>query len=114
MADEVSVEITKATNNANLARQELEDAISKALWAIGATAEGYAKQKCPVDTGRLRNSITHEEDNRSTYIGTNVEYASFVEFGTSRHPTPQPYIRPAATQHSDEYKKIVKASLEAG
>ena len=28
------------------------------LKAIGQTAEGYAKQDCPVDTGLLRNSIT--------------------------------------------------------
>ena len=34
-------------------------AILAALEAIGLTAERHAKEKCPVDTGRLRNSITH-------------------------------------------------------
>ena len=56
----------------------LARAIERALWSIGATAEGYAKKDTPVDTGRLRNSIAHDEDKDSTYIGTNVEYGAFV------------------------------------
>lgn len=103
-------------NNAPTARKELEKVIERALWAIGAAAEGYAKRDCPVDTGRLRNSIAHtvDESEQAAYIGTNVEYAAFVEFGTSRHPEPQPYLRPAATEHNDEYKQIAEASLKAG
>ena len=67
--------------------QKTAEAIDKALAAgleeVGLTAEGYAKKKCPVDTGRLRNSITHEldADAKAVYIGTNVEYAIYVEKG---------------------------------
>ena len=43
----------------NLVRTELETRILTALEACGLQAERYAKLKCPVDTGRLRNSITH-------------------------------------------------------
>jgi len=32
---------------------------SLALSLMGDTVEGYAKEDCPVDTGLLRNSITH-------------------------------------------------------
>ena len=49
-----------------------------ALTAIGATAETYAKKATPVDTGRLRNSISHTVDGEAVYIGSNVEYAAFV------------------------------------
>lgn len=49
--------------------------IEKALKSVALTAEKYAKQDCPVDTGRLRSSITHETDKNTAYIGTNVEYA---------------------------------------
>lgn len=58
----------------------LPEQIEQALIAIGMTAETYAKQECPVDTGRLRNSITHEVDmsEQSAIIGSNVEYAAFV------------------------------------
>ena len=58
----------------------LPEQIEQALTAIGLTAETYAKQECPVDTGRLRNSITHavETGEQAVYIGSNVEYAAFV------------------------------------
>ena len=61
-----------------------QTAIDKALEIIGGMAESYAKQKCPVDTGRLRNSITHQQEGKRTVaIGSNVVYAPFVELGTS-------------------------------
>lgn len=60
--------------------------------------EATAKRLCPVDTGRLRASISHEIQTDSHgligVVGSNVEYASFVEFGTSRSRA-QPYLRPA-------------------
>lgn len=36
-----------------------EESILQALEMIGLKAESYAKMKCPVDTGLLRNSIAH-------------------------------------------------------
>ena len=44
--------------------------------------ENTAKMYCPVDTGQLRNSITHTVTDNVGYIGTNVKYAPYVEFGT--------------------------------
>lgn len=68
------------TDNSGLVKDALQDQIEKALLAIGMTAETYAKRDCPVDTGRLRNSITHavEAGEQAVYIGSNVEYAAFV------------------------------------
>lgn len=63
--------------------------------------EGNAIRQCPVDTGRLRSSITHaletDSDGLVAKVGTNVEYAAFVELGTSRMRA-QPYLRPALYQ----------------
>ncbi len=56
----------------------LEKGKRNALTAIGATAETYAKKATPVDTGRLRNSISYSVDGEAAYIGSNVEYAAFV------------------------------------
>lgn len=57
-----------------------------ALEAIGQAAEGFAKANLTqfprVDTGRLRNSVSHTTDEDNAYVGTNVEYAPYVEFGT--------------------------------
>lgn len=49
----------KVTDNSEIFRKAKNNAIKRALEAIGMTAERYAKERCPVDTGRLRNSITH-------------------------------------------------------
>lgn len=49
--------------------------------------ESDAKQLCPVDTGRLRSSIAADisSDGLSATIGTDVEYAAAIEFGTVAH-----------------------------
>ena len=94
----------------------LEKAIEKGLTEIGIEAEKNAVYKITsypaVDTGRLRNSITHavKADEKAVYIGTNVEYGSFVELGTSKMP-PRPFLKPAATEHNDEYQKITGGIL---
>ena len=87
-------------------------AIAAALEEVGLAAEGYAKAACPVDTGRLRNSITHiaRPDEKAVYIGTNVEYAPDVELGTV-HQKAQPYLKPAASEHADTYRAIIERRL---
>ena len=109
--------------------------------AAGNAMEELTNQDA-VDTGRLRNSITyatqehseakqfswHEGKNGApagsgttapkgtpekdtVYIGTNVEYAKYIEAGTSKS-APRPFLKPAATEHSEEYKKIVLQHLK--
>ena len=85
----------------------LEKGKRNALTAIGATAETYAKQETPVDTGRLRNSISHAVDGEAAYIGSNVEYAPYVELGTSRAKAHH-MLQKAATEHSAEYKRLAE------
>lgn len=108
----LNVSNVRLTDNTKLIKNATDQQIEAALEAIGLKVEGYAKLICPVDTGRLRNSITHvvKTNGKTVYIGTNVEYAAAVECGTSRQ-RPQPYLKPAATQHTDEYKTIAKYYL---
>ena len=56
--------------------------VSKALEKACFIVENTAKALVPVDTGNLRNSITHEVYGNEGVVGTNVEYAPYVEFGT--------------------------------
>ena len=56
----------------------------QALGQSGAIVEGAAIREVPVDTGLLRGSINTKvnvEDLTAT-VGTNLEYAPYVEFGT--------------------------------
>lgn len=90
---------------------EESKAKAQALEMIGGMAESFAKKACPVDTGRLRNSITHAQfDENTEVIGTNVEYAPYVELGTMRMSA-RPFLRPAAENHKAEYVAVIKSVM---
>ena len=57
---------------------EFHDAVLRALERCGSQAEGYAKDLAPVDTGNLRNSISHKLDDGepAVYVGSNLKYAA--------------------------------------
>ena len=103
----------KIEDNSDKVLKAKDAGTQKALEMIGLQCEKYAKLQCPVDTGRLRNSLTHETrvQEESTYIGTAVEYAPYVEMGTSRMRA-QPYLKPAVNDHRDEYKQIAESCLK--
>ena len=105
-----------AENNAKVIEESLHSAIMKGLEEIGLVAEGYAKRLCPVDTGRLRNSITHAIfDGSEPYviIGSNVEYAPAVHEGVqSQNRKGVPFLRDAATQHRSQYQDIMNSKLK--
>ena len=89
----------------------MEKAIERGLEAIGLTAEGHAKKETPVDTGRLRNSISHAVEDRAAYIGTNVEYAPYVELGARGRPGVH-MLQRAASEHGSEYKQIMEDAMK--
>lgn len=64
----------------------LDEALKPQLEKACLMIEAEAKVNCPVDDGQLRQSIESEikETNNGLigYVGTNVEYAPYVEFGT--------------------------------
>ena len=65
------------TDNSAEVRAALEQAKARALEIIGGKIESYAKGLVPVDTGALRNSITHRVDNDggSVEVGSAIIYA---------------------------------------
>lgn len=123
--------------------QQTTDLIIKALTQCGMVAEGYAKtnltRQHAVDTGALRNSITYkvvnEDKGHTCYVGTDMEYAPYIEFGTGKYTSggrrtkwkyqdskgewhqtegqqPRPYLKPAVTEHTDEYEKIIESTVK--
>lgn len=127
------------TDNTTQLIAEFERATLAALNAVGLQAIKHAVEKCPYDTGLLRNSLTYaldgeapkkttykadkgnergsytgsvpkENTGRAVIIGTNVEYAIYQEYGTSKTQA-QPYLRPAAANYTEEYKAIIKSYL---
>lgn len=101
-------------NNTQEWLSALAPALSRGLEQVGLAAEGHAKAKCPVDTGRLRNSITHVRESETTEaIGTNVEYAKYVEFREDvNHKNGHAhFLRDAASEHAAEYAQIMRSAL---
>jgi HK97 gp10 family phage protein len=74
--------------------------------------EAGAKRRVPVDTGRLRNSITHEqsEDGMKGRVGTNVEYGPYVEHGTRRMRA-RPYLFPSLEEETPRFKQRVRKAV---
>lgn len=107
LASDISGLVEVREDNREAIANAIDRALVAALEEVGLVAEGYAKRACPVDTDRLRNSITHivDEDGKCVIIGTNVEYAPYVELGTRRQK-PQPFLKPAANDHYSTYKGI--------
>ena len=119
------------TSNLGEFKNALPQQIERALIAIGMMAESHAKEYCPVDTGRLRNSITHEVrlEEKAVIIGSNVAYAPFVELGHRQNVgqfvpvlgkrlvrayiPPQPFLRPAIENHQAEYKSLAESALKS-
>ena len=68
---------TQITDNTAQILARFERNLENALEIIGGKCETYAKELCPVDTGNLRNSITHEVEgkDKKVIIGSEVEYA---------------------------------------
>lgn len=134
----MNIDVKFKSNNIDNFKKASDDQIEMALIGIGAEAEGFAKQLCRVDTGRLRNSITFatkteqgeantmtgesasEEEYKmnaapekgSVYIGTNVTYAGIHERGSSTIK-PKPYLKPALANHKDRWKELTEAALKA-
>lgn len=130
----------RITDNSAEILAHFEEACMKALEECGLVAEGWAKtnitQQRAVDTGNLRNSITHSVDSRerAAYVGTPVDYAPYVELGTGKyvpggsppwvymddegnwHKTsgqpPRPFIKPSVADHESEYREIIKEELQ--
>ena len=101
----------KVTSHVDEVKDALEHQIALALAKVGFAAEDHVKALAPVDTGRLRASITHLVDDRSVTIGTDVEYAKYQEAGTSRMKA-QPFLRPGILNNLDEYKSIIHNELK--
>lgn len=103
-------------SNAPEVLDALKNAIDRSLDAIGESAVGHAMdviiREGRVDTGTMMNSIGHAQGEDFVAIGTDVEYAPYQELGTSRGIRPARFLTKAATQHTEEYRNLVKESLE--
>lgn len=128
----------KFVDNSEAVKRELERAAIRGLIKASLLVEGQAVLLAPVDKGGLRDSIGYKVDESElvAYIGTNCEYAIYVEFGTGEFAEngngrkggwvyktpngevrftygmpPQPYLRPAFRQNQKAIRYILADCL---
>lgn len=151
-------------DNSKVFSEAMQEAAIRGLEKCGLTAETYAKRLAHVVTGLLRNSITHaisgqpaaiskytddageqsgtysgnapeERKGKAVYIGSNVEYAPYVELGSGRKTsggrptswiytddngethktggsTEQPFLKPAVADHAKEYRQTIEGEMK--
>lgn len=101
-------------NTDNFANK-LKEILPYALKAGALIIQNEAKQRAPYKTGTLRRSIhTEMRSKAQAVVGTDVEYAVYQEFGTSKMKA-HPYLRPALDEKQqevlDKINNIIKAEV---
>lgn len=135
--DEVFAALERATKNGlkaigMTAEGHAKKKLTETVYTRTTDPKGYKL------TGRLRNSITYalageraaissytdsenktytyegtaDNDGEGVYIGTNVVYAAGIETGTRRKAGGVHFLQKAVSEHGEEYKQIMKDSLE--
>lgn len=118
-------------------KEQSKEEVKKAMTMIGLLVQASATLRAPVDLGNLKNSITYEPTDTEVTIGTNVEYAPYMEFGTgiyaekgdgrktpwryfnrklntfiwTRGMQPRPFLRPALDENIPNIIKILSDAL---
>jgi HK97 gp10 family phage protein len=105
-----------AKNFRNIGKQVLTEE-EQAVFRAALIVERDAKLNCPVDTGRLRQSIGSrivegDENNIIAEVGTNVTYAPYVEYGSSKMAA-RPFLFPAYNNNKQRIlKELAKAFIK--
>lgn len=99
-------EIANIVRNVKLWEGKKKKAVITELRTVARLTKTYARRKVPVDTGRLRSSITaiERKGGLNQVVGSNVEYAAAVEFG-GRGRAAKPYLYPAFERYREELKR---------
>lgn len=112
MASNQGIEIDSKAFAASLNKYQknVNQQLQAAIEDCALLTERDSKKNCPVDTGRLRASITSSIGKLEAEVGSNVEYAIFVEYGTSNQSA-QPFLRPALDNALPKLQKNIAKAL---
>lgn len=118
--------------------ENLTMGLHNALEQSGEIVRAEAVMNCPVDTGRLRGSITSNVEGNTAEISAATDYAIYVEYGTGSkgspevaHTTkkqwvyrsgdnfyttlgqkPQPFLTPALKNNKDKIIKLIREAVK--
>lgn len=115
MTKDVTVDVSEMKRELDRASDELLAAFSEVVKESAQSVRQNARRLVPVDTGNLRDSITHRskgELRREVYIDTtDATYGHIVEFGSANRPE-KPFMGPAAELERADFKQRVIAVVK--
>ena len=123
---------------ARLEKMGNEEKISQAINQACLLVERTAKQNCPSNTGELRSSISSSVEGTTGTVGSPLQYAPYVEYGTGLFATggngrtdvpwkyqnakgewfttygmpPQPFLIPALNENREQILKLLQEGLK--
>lgn len=133
----IHIDTSDVMNKLEKISENLTGGLQVALGEAGEIVRKDAVMNCPVDTGRLRQSIVSIVEGNSAVIGPTASYGVYVEFGTGAqgnksvaHTTkkqwtyyssgqfyttsgqkPKPFLVPALKNNSAEIKRIIRQAV---
>jgi HK97 gp10 family phage protein len=98
---------------------EINDAAKAALEQGAKTIQDDAKTRCPVNTGKLRDSITYKKNSKGTIIkitagarnDKGVAYGQYVEFDPRINKA---FLYPAKDAHKNEIRDSIIQAVKEG
>lgn len=80
-------------SNVEQIKQQISRRVADENKRIARIVEEEVKSRTPVKTGNLRNSIRAHATEDSVTVGSDLDYAPYVEYGTI-HMQAQPFLEP--------------------
>ena len=107
----LKIDATKFQKFLRDAPDKMAVAMRNSIYKITLLVERSAKQNTPVDTGRLRSSISNNIRPMHAEVRTNTNYAVYVHEGT-RYMSARPFMRDAVREVSQQVNSIVREELK--
>lgn len=101
---------TNMTDNIDEVLEALAEKKQTSLEEVGQIAVNDARNNTPVDTGNLRNSMMYSIDNGAVAVGSNVDYAVYVEEGTRKQKAHH-MVRNAMQDNISEFRTLIEQNM---
>jgi HK97 gp10 family phage protein len=119
MGYEIEINVKDAIGKLDKATEEMKTKISEGTRDAGFYIEGEVKasiagqrgEPTSVDTGNFLNSVTTEAEGINTKVYSDVEYAKYLEYGTSRI-NPRRHFQNSLIRNKDKIKEYIAKKIK--
>ena len=106
--------ISDLTGSTEQALRAAADELSNTAYSVEKTAKENIKRNRTVDTGRLLGSIStdikQDGSGVTAEVGTNVEYANYIEYGTYKMGA-KPFLNPAFEEETEGLENRIRQAI---